>query len=54
MNAWITFWKLAYLIGLGSFFLISIYIVPAGARDLIVLFRHLGQTHEPTDMYPHQ
>jgi len=46
MNSWITFWKWAYIFGLGSFFLLAIVILPLGLRDLLVLFRHLAKQRE--------
>ena len=41
MEDWITFWKWAYVIGLGSFAVLVVAVIPLGARDLIALFRHL-------------
>jgi hypothetical protein len=50
-DAWITFWEWAFLIGIGSFFLLVIAVIPLGARDLAALFRHLSQEadtlHDP-------
>jgi len=43
MDGWITFWRFAYIIGLSSFFLLAIVIVPLGARDLVRLFKHLDR-----------
>ncbi len=36
-----SFWKWAYLIGLGSFFALVLVLIPLGVRDLMALFRHL-------------
>jgi hypothetical protein len=46
MDGWITFWKIAYVIGMGSFFVLAIVIVPLGARDLLALFRHLERKND--------
>ena len=43
MNSWITFWQWLYIIGLGSFFVLVLAIIPLGARDLMRLFRHLNR-----------
>ena len=41
VEAWITFWKWAYLVGLISFAALAVAVIPFGARDLVRLFRHL-------------
>jgi len=38
-----TFWTWAYLLGIGSFFLLVLVVIPLGFRDLIQLFRVLSQ-----------
>lgn len=43
MNVWIDIWQWLYILGLGSFFLLVLAIIPLGARDLLRLFRHLDQ-----------
>lgn len=48
---WITLWGWVYLIGLTSFFILVIAIIPLGARDLAALFKHLNREvdtiHDP-------
>ena len=43
MDGWITFWKLACLIGFAAFYLLLLVVIPLGARDLVRLFRHLRE-----------
>jgi Sec-independent protein translocase protein TatA len=43
MNGWIEFWKWMYIIGLGSFVIVVLVVIPFGARDLMALFKHLGR-----------
>jgi hypothetical protein len=47
MDNWITFWEIAYVVGLGSFFVLAVLIVPLGARDLVRLFKHLDRQTDP-------
>lgn len=42
MSGWITFWKWACTIGIGSFFVLVLVVIPLGARDIVRLFRDLG------------
>ena len=46
MSGWISFWTAVYAAMLSSFVILVIYIVPAGARDLIQLFRDLNKQGE--------
>jgi len=48
VEGWLTFWKWAYLIGLISFAVLVVAVIPLGARDLIRLFRHL-ERRDPQD-----
>jgi hypothetical protein len=41
MNELATFWKWAYILGLGSYALIAIVVIPLGVRDLVRMFRLL-------------
>ena len=43
MDGWVTFWKIACIIGFGSFFVLALVVIPLGAKDLLALFRHLGR-----------
>ncbi len=48
MDSWVIFWKWAYLIGLVSFAVLVVVVIPLGARDLVRLFQHLqGQDDQP-------
>jgi len=49
VEGWIAFWKWAYLIGLVSFFVVAIAVIPLGGRDLIALFRHLQRNKQRPD-----
>ena len=42
MESLMTIWAWIYLIGLASFFLLALAIVPLGGRDLMSLFRTLS------------
>ena len=49
------FWTWAYILGIGSFYVLAVYMVPAGFRDLLDLFRTLKQRSsdpESTDSEP--
>lgn len=43
MDGWITFWRVACLIGFAAFYVLVLAVIPLGARDLLRLFRHLGR-----------
>ncbi len=43
LDAWVTLWEGIFLIGIGAFFLLVLAIIPLGARDLVLLFKHLKQ-----------
>ena len=42
MQGWITFWKWACIAGIGSFFVLVLWVIPYGAWDIIKLFRDLS------------
>lgn len=43
MTGWITFWKWACIVGIGSFFVMVLFVIPLGARDIVRLFRRLAE-----------
>lgn len=43
MQSWITFWKVACIVGIGSFFVLVLFVIPYGARDILKLFRDLSR-----------
>ena len=43
MDAWMTFWKIACVIGFTAFYILVLVVIPIGARDLFRLFRHLSR-----------
>jgi len=43
MSGWITFWKWACIVGIGSFFVMVLLVIPCGAADILRLFRDLGR-----------
>ena len=49
MEGWITFWKIACIVGFASFYLVVLVIIPLGARDLIWLLRHLSAKRTTRD-----
>ena len=46
---WIEFWKWLLIVGLGSFFLLVLVVLPLGARDLVRLFRRLEDPEHERD-----
>jgi hypothetical protein len=43
-QAWIDFWQVVLTIGLGSYALLALVIVPCGARDIYRLFQTLDRS----------
>ncbi len=41
IESWMSLWTWIYLVGLGSFFVIALAMVPLGARDVWRLLRAL-------------
>ena len=46
MEAWITFWKVICTIAFSAFYLLVLFVIPLGARDLVALFRHLNRDRD--------
>ena len=44
-----TFWTWAYLIGIGSFYLMVVIVIPLGFFDLMKLFRNLQEEEHGDD-----
>ena len=44
MQAWIIFWKYFCIIGIILFYILVVFILPLGIKDLISLFRDLSHT----------
>ncbi len=38
-----SFWTWAYVLGIGSFYLLVLVVIPFGFRDLLHLFRELNK-----------
>lgn len=49
IEIWIEIWWWILIIGLGSFFLLAIVVLPLGARDLLRLFRRLDDPERRSD-----
>jgi hypothetical protein len=49
IDIWIAIWKWILIIGLGSFFLLALVVLPFGARDLLRLFRRLDDPSREAD-----
>ena len=49
MDGWMTFWKIACIVGFAAFYLLVVAIIPLGARDLFRLFRHLERGADRPD-----
>jgi hypothetical protein len=43
MSGWITFWKYACIVGIGSYFVLVLWVIPYGAWDCFKLFRDLDR-----------
>ena len=46
MELWISLWTWIYVLGLGSFFVIALVMVPLGARDVWRLLRAIEVERE--------
>ena len=46
---WISFWKAVLAIGLGSYFLLVLVVIPLGFRDVVKMFRSLDTREEIED-----
>ena len=40
-SLWVTSWKVVLTVGLASFFLLVMVVIPFGARDIMRLFKRL-------------
>lgn len=49
MEIWIDIWKYILILGIGTFVLSVIVIVPLGARDIWELLRRLGSGNRDSD-----
>ena len=49
IDNWEILWKWVLIVGLGSFFLLSLVVLPLGARDLLRLFRRLDDPSRHSD-----
>ena len=41
MEEWIAFWKIMSIVGFVSFYILVLFVVPLGAKDLLKFFRRL-------------
>ena len=41
-SPWLTFWTVVLLLGLGSFYLVVLIVIPLGARDVKRMLSSLG------------
>lgn len=48
-QAWIHVWQAVLLIGLGSYALLALIVVPCGAIDIYRLFKDLDRTDAESD-----
>jgi len=53
-SAWITFWEIVLIVGLGAFLLLVLAVIPLGARDIKRMFTTLDarQHSEPKNERP--
>lgn len=47
--AWISFWQTVLTVGLGSFFVVVLVVIPLGARDIKRLFAQLDAARDEID-----
>lgn len=45
-QSWKDAWTWIYMLGIGSFYLLVLAVIPLGFRDLVRLFAHLSQCRE--------
>ena len=43
-TVWLTIWKWTLILGLGTFFLLAVVIIPLGAYDIRKFFQRLNNT----------
>lgn len=46
IDFWMSLWTWIYVLGLGSFFVIALAMVPLGARDVVRLLRAIQAARE--------
>lgn len=46
MESWITLWKYICIAGFGLFYLLVLFIIPLGAKDMLALFKKLGSERD--------
>ena len=44
METWMIFWKYAYIVGLGLFYLLALFLIPFGIRNIFQLSKKLGNS----------
>lgn len=49
MDTWILLWKTILIIGIGSFYLLVLFVIPLGARDIKRMFADLDQRNTGRD-----
>jgi len=55
MNSWIIFWTVIIALGIGSFIVLVLAVIPLGGRDVWELLRRLGDgREESTDRDPRE
>ena len=48
-SPWILFWEFVLTVGLGSFFILVLVVIPLGARDIRRLFQKLDENGKRED-----
>lgn len=51
-SPWVTFWKVVLTVGLTSFFLLVMVVIPFGARDIMRLFKKLDAARKQEEEPP--
>lgn len=49
MDFWIYFWTAIILLGIGSFIVLVIAVIPLGGKDVLELLRRLGDGKGPSE-----
>ena len=49
MNGWVTLWKIFFAVAVGSFALLSIWVIIAGMADIKQMFKDLRQFKSAKD-----
>ena len=50
IEGWTIFWKIVFVIGVGTFAILSIFVIIGGAKDIRTLIRNLKKQGEDQEL----